>query len=410
MLIFLRSNRFFSIQINKQERRTPMQKTIGFSLRNHKPVRLDLAEHRGSLFGSERYLSLMLHRLAYNAVQTGWKVIYLDFQPTDTEAATFTATMQRGKPKRVRCFPYEAYDGLGMAKPPQALIQQLLQLASLPQEPYDQHIAILGLTEQLQRSHTLPSSLGALIQQLYQRAPEQASLLKQIRSRDYIGLPLRFASLDALIGQSLNGGWTLADVDACYISLAAWSRPETARLHARFFLSELACYLTELCTNQSVLVLLRHPELLLEPGEITSLYSHIEPYGSLFVATGTPADLGPGERQIVASSSVQIYLSGSAPQRPWWQRWQKNPNGDEALLIQDGRSRRIYIAPIPLEATALVGSTYQLRSADTQSLTFDTRDFLLPSHADPTTEPIPALPRFAHKVHAKSNSKGNTHQ
>jgi hypothetical protein len=134
------------------------------------------------------------------------------------------------------------------------------------------------------------------------------ALLGALRAADLPGPPLRYAALSALVGDSLNGNWSYEDTDAAYFSLSAWSRPQEARLQARFLLADLASALTERnSSKRPVLLLLKHPERFLSPHEIAPLFALMEQQqGSLFVAARSLTDFGRAASSLVQNAPLLL--------------------------------------------------------------------------------------------------------
>ena len=276
---------------------------------------VNVRTEQGILFGTtEIGLSTTLHRIAFNAAHAGWKVFLLDAQGSETRAATFYATMQEANPlSRTRVFPKTPY--AGWSGTPDAILHRLLQL-SPSREPYYQHIATAALSSvlledapSLHCSHDLVQRLTGLLEN---RSRYDGSslirLLHSLRHVDLPGTPLRYAAFSALAGNSLNGTWSYDEADAAYFSFNAWSRPDEARMQARFLLADLASYLVERTkTRTPVLLLINHPEQLFDLEQVAPLFARMQAaHGSLFLAASSPSDFGHAAQRLMSDASVLL--------------------------------------------------------------------------------------------------------
>lgn len=358
-----------------------------------RPYEIDLSTNHGVILGTtESGISTSMQRLAFNAASHGWKVFLFDAQGSREDAIAFYAAMHTAGREHIHLFPGDAYGGWQGTG--HALLHRLLQVSPFGREPYYQHIATAGLASVLLQDGPPVRDLDDLTQRLsrmlQQRRPvrrrpgnpNHISPFDAIRSTDMSGPPLRYSALSSLVGNSLNGSWSYDNADAAYFSFSAWSRPEEARLQARYLLADLASYLAERTQSQPrVLLLIKHPELLFDLEQITPLFAQMErARGSLFVSARSVADFGKAAPHVLKNASVLLIHRSqtSSPfepyiPRPWWKSHaffngalQRLADRD-CFAIAGGRVSQVHVTPAPLDVAEVVRATYHYTSPPTSS-------------------------------------------
>ena len=348
-------------------------------LRPAQQYSLHLGQHRGAIFGiTEAGLNISLLRLAANAARHGWKVVLFDAQGSADMAARFVATMHQAGRANTYVFPNAPYNGFRGSK--MALFHRLLSVAPF-REPYYQHITTASLSAILQMPEGSLRSLDELVEQLTSikarlggtrsrgAARPSLPLLTLLCPDALLGAPLRYAALSALAGNRLSGSWSYDQADAAYLSFNAWSRPQEARHLARYLLDDLASYLVERDKGPSrVLLLLKHPELLFEIGQVASLFALLEQKrGSVFVAARSPADLGREAGRILKNATTLLihrsmttlpfepYVAFSGPRRhPFFDGTIQRLTDERCFAIHQGQVALVQIAPVQCDAADLL--------------------------------------------------------
>ncbi len=340
------------------------------------PYTLDLQRQSGAVLGtSEASLSATLQRLAYTAARAGWKVWLFDAYGQDETAATFLASMQHAGHKRVRVFPHEPFDGWGGS--PEALLHSLL--AALPfQYPYAQHLAVSALSAVLRSKEPLWGMVDLVEQLCWLLDPPQgtgrgvrrtragAPLLHRLRRGDLPEVPLGYYALSVLLHGSLDGHWSFTNTDAAYFALRAWDRSQQARLHARVLLAILAATLVEQPTP--TLLLIHHPERLLNPRQLASLFAQMQrARGSLWVATRSAESLGA--EVLTQASTLLLHRQRtvaplaaclSPDEQVWASRILPHLSEHECLALAEGTHALVRIASVPVDPAAVAQATRTL--------------------------------------------------
>jgi len=371
------------------------------------PYEIDLGMHQGVILGAtEIGTNASMQRIAFNAASHGWKVFLFDAQGSQEEAVAFYAAMQQAGRQQVYLFPGDAYNGWqGTGN---ALLHRLLQI-SPSREPYYQHIAIAGLASVLLQDdvpHNLDDILSQLSTSMKKRSsvrrgpwePHHFSPLETVRATDLSGPLLRYHAFSSLVGKSLSGSWSYDQADAAYFAFNAWSRPEEARVQARFLLADLASYLSERVHKKPrVLLLIKHPEYLFDVEQIVPLFAQMErSLGSLFLAVRSPADLGRAPHHVLKNASILlVHRSLTAlPFEPyiafpWWKSHSfvneslQSLSDQDCFVIARGGVTQVRVAPVHLEAAEIVRATHHYASpsqttTSAQVLEEDPSIFFLP--------------------------------
>lgn len=348
-----------------------------------RPYEIDLGHHQGVIVGAtESGTNASMHRIAYNAASSGWKVFFFDAQGSQEDAIAFYAAMHTAGHQRIHLFPGEAYGGWQGTG--HALFHRLLQVPPFGREPYYQHLATTGLASVLLQDGHPVRDLDDLAQQLsgvmkkhpaVRRVPRGQHLpspFDGVRAADLSGTSLRYYALSSLVGDNLNGSWSYDDTDAAYFSFSAWNRPEEARALARYLLTDLARYLAERTQREPrVLFLIKHPERLFDLEQIAPLFAQMErAQGSLFVSARSTADFGKAAPHVLKNASVVlVHRSQSAlpfepyvaPSRrifsPLFNGGLQQLADQDCFAIVGGRAYQVCVTPVPLDLAGVIRAT-----------------------------------------------------
>jgi hypothetical protein len=311
-------------------------------------------------------------RLATNAARHSWKVIQFDALGSHARAATFMAAMQQAGLQDIRVFPHEPYNGWQAT--PELLQQHLLNEMPFYRGPYQQHLAALclstlfadrpmtGLKDLFQALADLPLEMMVRTSQ-HSKTPF-AKYLREVSRQEFADLAGRFGAFATLLGDSMDGEWSLGHVDAAYLSFEAITHPLRAHTQATLLLADLVRYLVDAGSSKKrVLLLLQHPELLFDLEEqIVPFLSSIERLGaSVILEVGTPEDLGSSAGHILSLAHTVVMHSSPA----WWPYAQTIPGvripvqaltqlpRDECLVIQGGSVSRMRVDPVKVPTGTL---------------------------------------------------------
>ncbi|GHP00770.1 hypothetical protein KSF_108170 [Reticulibacter mediterranei] len=147
---------------------------------------------------------------------------------------------------------------------------------------------------------------------------------------------------------------------ALSIGVNIWSQPAAARLEARKLLRYVTRAISEREPDEPrLLLLLKHPELLLAHEELPPLFALLDQaQGSLFAAARSVADFAGVGEDIVEQVSTLIMHRGSpmsdVPIRHCFKQQVFTMPDDECIVLHAGRAAHVRVNPVELDLPSLL--------------------------------------------------------
>jgi hypothetical protein len=282
----------------------------------------ELSQHAVAIGASGSGKTETLLRIASLAAQVyGWQVIYLDAKGEEKTAARFLAAMQAAKLQTVPYFPGRAYHGWrGDAR---AIANRLHALQTFS-EPYYADVAMQVLSLAVNAPAGVPRNSAELVRrlgidvlrELYQGHAD-AFKVERLRADDVRGVYQRYAGFFDAVGGTLDGRWSLEQVDAAYFLIQGTAFKREAASLGRFLMEDIAHYVTERKRrDRPVLIIIDEFSALSMSADAANLFERLRSFGgAVIVSSQSYAGLGETAERLLGAATTILLHGCSDPER-----------------------------------------------------------------------------------------------